>query len=204
MPESTMFKNTKYNFSFTAASLRLPDFVRVASLRRENKELDFVQELGGGKTTTGSRMLFEYNKRIAVLTDEQLDLLIDGSLSSQKQIAFLSICKCYDFIRDFTVEVVREKMLLFDYTLTEGEFITFLRRKTDIHPELEKITDKTTYKIKQVTFKILEQADIISDIRDKMIQPQLIEPEVMNVIVNDNKEWLKVLLVSDADINNIA
>jgi len=94
-------------------------------------------------------------------------------------------------------------MLLFDYSLTEGEFITFLRRKTDIHPELEKITDKTTYKIKQVTFKILEQADIISDIRDKMIQPQLIEPEVMRVIANDNKEWLKVLLVSDADINNI-
>ena len=176
----------------------------MASLRQENKELDFVQELGGGKATTGSRMLFEYNKRIAVLTDEQLDLLIDGSLSSQKQIAFLSICKCYDFIRDFTVEVVREKMLLFDYALTEREFITFLRRKTDIHLELEKITYKTTYKIKQVTFKMLEQADIIHDIRDKIIQPQLIEPEVMKVIANDNREWLKVLLVSDYDIQNIA
>lgn len=198
-----MFEHTKYNFSFTAASLRLPDFVRVAALKRENKDYDFVQEFGGGKTTTGSRMLFEYNKRIAVLTEEQLDLLIDGSLSAQKQIAFLSICKCYPFIRDFTVEVVREKMLLFDYALTEGEFISFLRRKTDIHPELEKITDKTTYKIKQVTFKILEQADIIHDIRDKIIQPQLIEQEVMKVIANDNKEWLKVLLVSDYDIQNI-
>jgi len=194
---------TKYQFSFTAASLRINNFVQIARLRKENKVVDHVNLLGAGKSATGKRMLTEYNKRLAKLTDEQLSVLIDGYLSSQKQIAFLAICKTYAFIRDFTVEVIREKLLLFDYEVSDGEFIAFLRRKTEVHPELEKITDKTTYKIRQVTFKIMEEAGIIDTIKNRHIQAQLIEKDVRKSIANDNKEWFKVLLLSDLDIKNI-
>jgi len=194
---------SKYQFTFTAASLRLNDFVQVARLKKINQEVDYVNLLGAGKSTTGKRMITEYNKRLAKLTDEQLSVLIDGYLSSQKQIAFLAICKTYAFIRDFTVEVIREKLLLFDYEVSDGEFIAFLRRKTESRPELEKITDKTTYKIRQVTFKILEQAGIIDNIKNRHIQSQLIEKDVRKSIANDNNEWFKVLLLSDLDIKNI-
>jgi len=194
---------SKYQFSFTAASLRLNDFVLTARLKKEHQVVDHVNLLGSGNSATGKRMIREYNKRLATLTDEQLSVLIDGYLSSQKQIAFLAICKTYAFIRDFTVEVIREKLLLFDYEVSDGEFIAFLRRKTESHPELEKITDKTTYKIRQVTFKILEQAGIIDNIKNRHIQSQLIEKDVRKSIANDNKEWFKVLLLSDLDIKNI-
>jgi len=194
---------SKYQFTFTAASLRLNDFVQVARLKKINQEVDYVNLLGAGKSTTGKRMITEYNKRLATLTDEQLSVLIDGYLSSQKQIAFLAVCKTYAFIRDFTVEVIREKLLLFDYEVSDGEFTAFLRRKTESHPELEKITDKTTYKIRQVTFKLLEQAGIIDNIKNRQIQAQLIEKDVRKSIANDNKEWFKVLLLSDLDIKNI-
>ena len=194
---------SKYQFSFTAASLRLNDFVQTARLKKEHQVVDHVNLLGAGNSATGKRMITEYNKRLATLTDEQLSVLINGYLSSQKQIAFLAICKTYAFIRDFTVEVIREKLLLFDYEVSDGEFIAFLRRKTEGHPELEKITDKTTYKIRQVTFKILEQAGIIDNIKNRHIQSQLIEKDVRKSIANDNKEWFKVLLLSDLDIKNI-
>lgn len=194
---------SKYQFSFTAASLRLNDFVLTAKLKKEHQVVDHVNLLGAGNSATGKRMIREYNKRLGTLTDEQLSVLIDGYLSSQKQIAFLAICKTYAFIRDFTVEVIREKLLLFDYEVSDGEFIAFLRRKTEDHPELEKITDKTTYKIRQVTFKILEEAGIIDNIKNRHIQAQLIEKDVRKSIANDNKEWFKVLLLSDLDIKNI-
>lgn len=198
-----LLEESKYNFGFTAASLRLSDFVLVAKHNREGIDFDYVNILGSGKTTTGKRMFNEYSKRLATLTREQIDVLLNGTLSSQKQVAFLAVCKTNGFIRDFTIEVVREKMLLFDYQISEGEFFTFLRRKTESHPELESVTENTTNKIRQVTFKILEQAGIIDSVKNKIIQPQLIEPDVVSVIANDNKEWLKVLLMSDSDINNI-
>lgn len=193
----------KYQFSFTAASLRLNDFVQVAKLRRANHVVDHVNMLGAGKSSTGIRMIAEYEKRLATLTLDQLQLLTEGSLLTQKQMAFLAVCKTYAFIRDFTVEVLREKMLLFDYEVSEGEFISFLRRKMDSHPELEKITDKTVYKIRQVTFKILEQAGIIDTIKNKTLQPQIMDNDVLNVIAADNKEWFKILFLSDMDIKNI-
>ena len=198
-----MAVSNSYSFGFTAASMRLNDFVLVAKLKREGQKIDHVNLLGAGNSKTGSRMLLEYTKRLENLSNEQTLQLIEGILPSQKQIAFLAICKAYTFIRDFVVEVVREKVLLFDYCVSEGDFVSFLRRKTEIHPELEEISELTRYKIKQVTFKILEQAGIIDSVKSKNIIPQLIENEVIKAFANDNKEWLKILLLSDADINKV-
>ncbi len=192
----------KYQFSFTAASLRLTDFVHVARLIVNKEEVDYVNLLGAGKSATGKRMMHEYEKRLAALTPNQLRILSEGNLAAQKQLAFLAICKTYAFIREFIVEVLREKVFLFDFELTDGDFISFLRRKQDSHPELETITENTRYKIRQVTFKMLEQAGIIDSIKNRKIQLQIIDRTVAKVIAEDNNEWFKVLLVSDMDIKD--
>ena len=51
-----------------------------------------------------------------------------------------------------------------------------------------------------MTFKILEQAGLINDIKNRLIQPQIIDYKFMKALVQDNPNWLKVLLVSDTDI----
>lgn len=198
-----MIETEKYGFSFTASSLRLNEMILVASAIVEKRELDYINDLGGGKSTTGKRMLMEFEKRISNLTSQQVDILVNGDFLSQKQIAFLSICKTYLFIRDFVVEVLREKILVFDYQITEGDYISFYRRKLDLHPEMDTLTDITQKKIKQVTFKILEQAGISDSIKSKVIQPQIIDRKVTNAIVSDNPNWLKVLFISDMDITTM-
>jgi hypothetical protein len=195
--------NEKYEFSFTTASLRLKEMTLVASHIYNGTEIDYINELGLGKRKTGRKMLSEFNKRIETLTKTQTALLVNGDLIIQQQIAFLSVCKCYGFIRDFVVEVLREKLLVFDYQITEGEYISFFRRKADFHPEIEKLTETTQIKIKQVTFKILEQAGIIDTVKNKVIQPQLIEESVIKVIVAEDAEWMKVFFMSDIDIANL-
>jgi hypothetical protein len=67
---------------------------------------------------------------------------------------------------------------------------------------MEKLTDLTQKKIKQVTFLILEQVGIIDNIRSKNIQPQLLDNNVIMAIVNDSPDWLKVFFYSDMDIEN--
>jgi hypothetical protein len=198
-----MIETEKYSFSFTTSSLRLNEMILVAIAITEKRDIDYINELGGGNSKTGRKMLSEFEKRISNLTSEQIDILVNGDFLSQKQIAFLSICKTYLFIRDFVVEVLREKILMFDYQITEGDYISFYRRKLDLHPEMDTLTDITQKKIKQVTFKILEQAGIIDSIKSKVIQPQIIDRKVTDAIVSDNPNWLKVLFISDMDITTM-
>jgi hypothetical protein len=68
---------------------------------------------------------------------------------------------------------------------------------------METLTDLTEKKIKQVTFKILEQSGIINNIKKREIQPQFLNKDLIRVLVEDNPLWLKVLLVSDRDIERI-
>jgi len=198
-----MVKVNKYDFSFTASSLRRNEMVLVARSRAGSEDRDVEHELGGGKSATGKRILRECNKRLAKLTERQIDLLINGDLITQKQIAFLAICKVHAFIRDFVVEVMREKLLVFDQQLSEGEYISFFRRKAELHAEIENLALSTQKKIKQVTYKILEQAELIDNVKNKGIQPQIMDDKVMKAIAQEDIEWLKIFLMSDLDIKNL-
>ena len=128
--------------------------------------------------------------------------MVESDLTSQKQIAFLSVCKAHPFIRDFVVEVLREKLLIFDDELTDGEYISFYRRKNEVHPEMDSLTMITQKKVRQVTLKILEQAGIIDDINLKQIQPQIISEKVVQAIAFQDRQWLKIFFMSDLDIEN--
>jgi hypothetical protein len=190
-----------YDFSFTASSLRMNEMLLVARATIENRKIDITNELGGGKSVTGKRMLAEFKKRVSKMSLCEIQLFVNSDLTIQKQLAFIAICKTYFFIRDFVIEVLREKLLIYDYQITEGDYITFYRRKLELHPEMEKLTPITEKKVRQVTFKILEQAGLIDSVKSKLIQPQIIDFKLMDAVIKGaNKKWLQVLLMSDMDI----
>ena len=68
---------------------------------------------------------------------------------------------------------------------------------------MEELTETTQKKIRQVSYKILEQAGIIEDVKYKVIQPQLLDKSVSDAIVSDDPNWLKIFLLSDLDINTL-
>jgi hypothetical protein len=197
-----MVKVDKYNFSFTGFSLRTNEMAKVAEAKSFGNSIEMV-DFGAGNKNTGQRRLAEIKKRLNQFTESQLELFLSGDFITKKQLAFLSVCKTHRFLRDFLVEVLREKVLLFDYEISEGDYISFYRRKMELHPEMEKLTERTEKAIHQVTFKILEQAGIIDSVKNKSIQPQLLDANIIRVITSDNKNWLKIFFMSDMDIENI-
>ena len=194
MTESTF----KYEFSLTGSSLRVNEMILFATKYINEGLLEFKSDKG----TTNKRMVSEFKKRIDNLTVNQQELLLNSNFSNQKQLAFLSACKTYSLLRDFVIEVVREKYLIMDFNLSDTDYISFIRRKEINHDELANLTDQTQAKVKQVIFKILEQAGIINNVRDKEIQLQLLGGSTKKSIIEDNQEWLKVFLLSDMDIQN--
>jgi hypothetical protein len=195
-----MVELEKYDFSFTAMSLRLNEMVLVAKAVREKYQLDYINELGAGKTATGKRMRTEIYKRISLLTNPEIDILITGDLISKRQIAFIAVCKTYAIIKDFTLEVLREKLYVYDYQISEGDYISFYRRKADLYKQMEVLSSTTEKKIRQVIFRILTEAGLIDDTKNRIIQPQLIDRNLAKALIDDNPNWLKVLLSSDMDI----
>ncbi len=198
--------NTKietYDFSFTGFSLRVTEMIKVAKSKIQVQPFDAVNEIGGGKTSTTKKFLNEIGKRIDSLTPLQLELLSNGSLPTQKQVVLLSMCKVHGFIRDFVIEVMREKMLVFDNQITEGDYLTFMRRKASEHDELERLHDVTKKKIRQVLFRTLEEAGWINEVNERIIQPQILDKVLIEAIVGDDPSWLKIFFISDLDINRL-
>lgn len=183
--------------------------IKVAKAAYDNNttDLNVVKESGvvfsSVKTRTSDREFREIRKRLEKLTPEQINILINGDLISQKQIAFLAVCKRYGFIRDFTIEVIRNKVLVFDYQLHESDYNSFINSKILLYPELEEFSESTRKKAKQVMFRILEQADIINNAVEKTIQPQILQQGVINAIVKEDSAWLKIFMISDRDIKQL-
>lgn len=197
-----MVASNKYSFSFTGTALRVNELDMVLKSKVLDKPVNITQDLGSGKASSGGRVLSDLNKRANQLNDGLTKLYINSDYHTKKLIAYLSICKAYSFISEFVIEVLREKVLVYDYTVTDGDFITFYRRKQEMHPEMETLTDNTQYKIKQISFKVLEQAGIIDSVSFKQIQPQILDNKLIQAIVKDDPNWLKLFFVSDLDIEN--
>lgn len=198
-----MLGTDKYSFSFTTASLMVSGMVLIAESIRNNMDFNYVEILGNGKSATGKKYYAELKKRLKNLTSDEVDVLIDGDLQTQKQICFLAVCKTYGFINDFTIEVLRNKLLVFDYEITDGDYLSFFRGKMQEHDELEGLTPQTENKVKSVIFKIYEQVGIIDSIKNRMIQPQFVDSKVLETIRKDNPNWLKIFLISDTDIKRL-
>ncbi len=195
----------KYSFGFVAASLRLNETINIERTFREGEYTDYnnidnkVDLIGNGNTRTSNRQYRELAERLRSLTSAEKDLLVGNDLTSRRQIAFLGVCKHYLFIREFVLEVLREKMLVYDYQLSESDYLSFERKKET----LDLLADSTRHKIKQVVFKILEQAGIIDNVKSLKIQPQLPGQQVIDAVMEDNPDWLKIFLLNDAEINKL-
>jgi hypothetical protein len=119
-------------------------------------------------------------------------------------MAFLAVCKHLAYIRDFTIEVIRDKVLMFDYQLNESDYNSFLNTKMISHPELEGFSSSTLKKAKQVMYRILEQSGIINNPKEKKILHQILLQDVVKAIRIDNPEWFKIFMISDIEIKELS
>ena len=98
-----------YKFSFVGLSLGVDRMCKVAEAEYHNRPIDIVEVLGNGNSATAKRVCNEVVKRLKTLNEEELRLFVTGDYQLQKQMAFLSVCRAYTFIREFVLEVVYSK-----------------------------------------------------------------------------------------------
>jgi hypothetical protein len=183
-------KTQKYKLSFTAASLSISESVNIAEVylkcRDWNETKSIVRENNLLQSRTNSRttrVLAEIIPRLILLSDDQLSLLVEGSLSEQKYLLWFTICKTYSLIKEFAVEVLHEKFLSRNMKVTDLDYDAFFNRKADWNEGLAKITTLTRKKIRQVVFHMMREADLLTD--DNTILRAMLSIRLTNVLKTD-------------------
>ena len=201
-----MATDNKYRFSFTAASLMVSEMVElscklvesgatVASLTADDHKRE--------RAVTSKREFAEIQLRLATLTRNELEFLTEARYEERKLLSMIAFSRTYRFFRDFMEEVLLEKVSLYDLHLTDRDYITFVNRKQIDHEELEQLADSTKKKIKQVVFKVLEQAGIIDSIKTRNIQTPHIGRAFEKLICQTTPNDLKLLLYTEQRIATI-
>lgn len=202
-----MIKTEKYTFSFTGASALIAETLVIAEEYERLQDWKNVQKslmesnlLNKVKEVTFKREFAEIKKRLSLLTSQQLELMVHGSLDDAKAMILLSLVKAYPLIKDFITEVLLNKYLVFDRFLTETDYIRFFNTKSFSHAELNEITESTAKKVKQVVYKLLEQVGLIMNTKNGTILRPLLSTSALDVIIADNPSLLTAFLFSNEEI----
>ena len=205
-----MVNKSKYTFSFTGASALIAETLVIAEEYNRIKDWKSVEKslldnnlLNKIKQNTFKREFSEIKKRVSLLTHDQLQVMIHGSHDDAKAMILLSLVKVYAFLRDFIVEVIRNKYFLFDTDVSEIDYIRFVNTKSLSHNELNEITEETRKKVKQVVFKLLEQIGLISQAKHGIIVKPILNSKVIDVIIDDDPILLNAFLFSNEEIKTL-
>ena len=190
-----------YNLGFTAFGLGASHALALAKVYLEFSDWDRAKEhaiernvFRQIKATSNRRLEREFRLRLQTLTDDQLALLVSHPTEARVPIALLAAFKRYGLVRDFSVEVLAEKLRHFDFELRPSDYSSFLEHLEPAHPEILKLTDTTLRKIRQVTFRVLCEGGILSSGRPHRIAPAILPDSVIEVIRRDDSALLKPFL----------
>lgn len=144
------------------------------------------------------RISKEVTARLEQLDQSELQTLLDSSHRDQSYLLWVAACRRYDFIREFAREVVREYYLTLRRQISFSDYDNFYNAKALWHTELDEIVPSTQRKLRQNLFRMLREADLISE--QQQIQSVILSPSLAQLIAKRDRDELLVFPASENDI----
>ena len=116
------------------------------------------------KEKSKRRVLREIVNRLETLSDDELHFLVEeADRQEQALLIWLSVCRAYRLVREFAFEVVRDRYLVYQLDLPPESFDLLLEHKAEWDDALAATSPSTRIRLRQVVFKIMREAGIVSD-----------------------------------------
>ena len=182
--------------SFTTGGLFLNESVEVARLHRagETWQETAKRALDQGATTlpklaSNRRSLREITNRLRTLTDQERVYLVDSAdRTDQQALLWLATCRAYRFLGEFAQEVICEKYLSYQMDMPLSAFDIALENKAEWDDGLAGLSKSTRNKLRQVCFRIMREAGILS--QENRIQASILSTQVKQMIRDTNSSEL--------------
>ncbi|WP_301458180.1 DUF1819 family protein [Pseudorhodobacter sp.] len=180
-----------YKMSFSTGGLFLNETLAVARLHvaGEPWSVTISRALTEGATSlpkaaSQRRTLREIVNRLSTLTDMERDyLLTEADRGDQLALLWLATCRAYRFVREFATDVLRERYLSFQLDLPLESFDILFAAKAEWDEGLASISPSTRAKLRQVLFRMMREAHVISD--DSRIQSAIVSSRLRAMLEQD-------------------
>lgn len=157
-----------YSGGFTAERLYRSEVKMIAELQLQGLSKDeirqqvFIDNLFQCRSEAAIKDIFPRVYRRAAYLDQSLkQMLLNGSRSDQNALLLYPFLKHFAFPRDLVLELIHYNQKRYKDLITDGDVETFIDEKAENHESIRKWTEKTRYKIKQVTMNILADAELV-------------------------------------------
>ena len=161
---------SRYALSFTSGALLMrealvaaPIYLREHDWARVRELIEADNLLQSRTRSSGFRLAREVAQRLAVLADDEIELLIHATASERGHLMWVAACRRYDLIGEFAEAVLRERFLILASTVTYDEFDSFVRGKALWHEEVADLKDSTSRKLRSTVFRMLVEAGLLTD-----------------------------------------
>lgn len=172
-----------YALSFTSGSLLLaesnvvvPVYLRERDWARVRTVVEDENLLQSRTVASSRRRAREIAQRLAVMTDDELEVMAVASSGERAHFLWAAACRRYLLIGEFAEEVLRERFLTLAETVTHDDFDAFLLAKAIWHDEIAELKESTTRKLRANVFRMLVEAGLLGD--DGLIIPALLSERV--------------------------
>lgn len=187
-----------YKMSFSTGGLFLNESLELARLHHDGEpwKETILRALDEGitslpKSASNRRTLREISNRLLTLSVEERTYLVEAAdRSDQQALLWLATCRAYRFIREFAVEVVRERYLSYQLDLPLESFDMLFEAKAEWDDNLAALSRSTRIRLRQVMFMIMRQSGIISE--EDRIQTAILSTRLKNLIADKNRGELVV------------
>lgn len=187
----------EYTLTFTGGAGLIPESVKTAGVYCEYLDWDEVREsiitdnaFQCRTQSTLIKLYREVQRRLVMLSDEEIALLATGSEADKHHVAWLAICLKYRLIRDFAVEVVLNRYDIGQYALSYAEYDQYFDHKSDLFDNLANASTTTKKKARQVIFKMMSECGLLNNRQE--IQPQYLSEHFRTVVRAAGHERLLV------------
>ena len=156
-----------YKLSFVAGGLLLPETAAVSRRLLElpdwnqiKAEVDAGLLLRTTRMSSRQRYFQEIRRRFRVVRPFEVEFLAADTESS-RLVNFVLCCRYYEFLSEFMIQVVRDKLSLKDTLLGNVDFFSFFERLAEDHPELRGISESTRIKVRTVLYRMLSEVGFL-------------------------------------------
>lgn len=134
-------------------------------------------------------------KRLKVMDKDMLQEFVCADIETSKYILLYAIMKTDKLVRDFVIEVYKDKLNMRKEYIERFDIDNWYEEKCILSQTLKERTESTSAKLKQVIMKILQDSGLVIKEKDryKIIRPLLKEKFINMLDKNGDIEYAKAI-----------
>lgn len=134
-------------------------------------------------------------RRLNIMDNEMLSDFVYSDIDNSKYILLYAIMKTDKLVRDFIIEVYKDKLMMRKEYIEKFDIDNWYEEKCILSEVLKNKSESTSAKLKQVIMKIMQDSGLVikEKNRFKIVRPLLKEKYISILVKNGDLEYAKAI-----------